>query len=223
MTIFSGIKKNLKYVYSRFIAPIFFPGSRKYWENRYSSGDNSGSGSYGNLAEFKAEIINNFVNEQSITSVIEFGCGDGNQLTLAKYPKYIGYDVSLTAINLCKKRFSDDPSKQFFPLDMFKTATCDLSLSLDVIYHLVEDSVFEDHMEKLFSASNRFVIVYSSNEEEFPEKASHIRPRKFTNWIFQNKPDWEQFRFIPNKYPYNLQDCSGSPADFYIYKKNNID
>lgn len=35
--------------------------SKNYWENRYKSGGNSGAGSYSNLAEFKAEIINEFV------------------------------------------------------------------------------------------------------------------------------------------------------------------
>jgi SAM-dependent methyltransferase len=223
MTILSGIKKNLKIVYSRYIATLIFPGSKNYWENRYASGNNSGTGSYGKLAEFKAEIINNFVIEKSINSVIEFGCGDGNQLTLAKYPRYVGYDVSPSAIDLCKKLFSNDVSKQFFLLDNYRGETFDLSMSLDVIYHLVEDSIYEDYMEKLFTSSSRFVIVYSSNDEAYPERASHIQPRKFTNWISQNKPDWDQYRFIPNRYPYNPQDCSGSPADFYIFKKKNID
>ena len=54
--------------------------SSKYWENRYKAGGNSGSGSYSNLAIFKAEIINSFVKDNKIESVIEFGCGDGQQL-----------------------------------------------------------------------------------------------------------------------------------------------
>ena len=53
-----------------------------YWENRYKNNGNSGAGSYGRLAEFKADVINNFIAENKITSVIEFGCGDGNQLSL---------------------------------------------------------------------------------------------------------------------------------------------
>ena len=35
-----------------------FPGSEKYWEKRYIAGGNSGAGSYGKLAEFKAEVLN---------------------------------------------------------------------------------------------------------------------------------------------------------------------
>lgn len=90
-----------------------FPGSSKYWENRYASGGNSGAGSYDKFAEFKAEILNDFVTKHDITDVIEFGCGDGNQLVIANYPKYFGFDVSETVIALCKEKFSSDASKTF--------------------------------------------------------------------------------------------------------------
>ncbi len=65
-----------------------FPGSNKYWTQRYAEGGNSGAGSYGKFARFKAEVINKFVSEREIKSVIEFGCGDGNQLKLANYSRF---------------------------------------------------------------------------------------------------------------------------------------
>jgi hypothetical protein len=45
-------------------------------------------GSYGKFAAFKAEVLNAFVQEMRVDTVIEFGCGDGNQLTLARYPLF---------------------------------------------------------------------------------------------------------------------------------------
>lgn len=78
-----------------------FTNSKSYWESRYQKGGNSGFGSYGRLAKFKAEVLNDFVAKNSIQSVMEFGCGDGNQLKLAVYPKYIGLDVSPKAIKRC--------------------------------------------------------------------------------------------------------------------------
>ena len=54
--------------------------SSKYWNERYKHGGNSGDGSYGHLAEYKAEIINDFIEENQIHNIIEFGSGDGNQL-----------------------------------------------------------------------------------------------------------------------------------------------
>src|SRR5690606_5981759 len=97
-----------------------------------------------------------FVAEQQIASVIEFGCGDGNQLRLAKYPQYIGYDISPEAVAQCKAIFRDDPTKSFHPLHEYQGETADLTLSLDVIFHLIEDEVFDTYMRRLFSASNRF-------------------------------------------------------------------
>ena len=85
--------------------------SKRYWENRYLSGGNSGDGSYGKYAEFKAKVLNDFVKENQIKEVIEFGCGDGNQLSLAKYPKYTGIDVSGKAIDLCITKHKNDPKK----------------------------------------------------------------------------------------------------------------
>jgi hypothetical protein len=90
-----------------------FPGSRTYWEERYAGGGNSGVGSYSKFAEFKAEVLNDFIVSNSVGSVIEFGCGDGNQLSLANYPRYLGFDVSATAIDLCHAPFAGDESKSF--------------------------------------------------------------------------------------------------------------
>src|ERR1700692_4583832 len=91
--------------------------SARYWEGRYSQGGNSGEGSYGRLAEFKASVLNTFIREHKIQSVIEFGCGDGNQLTLASYPQYIGLDVSRTVIMKCITKFKSDNTKSFFLYD----------------------------------------------------------------------------------------------------------
>jgi hypothetical protein len=35
-----------------------FSGTQSYWEERYANGGNSGQGSAGQLADFKAEILN---------------------------------------------------------------------------------------------------------------------------------------------------------------------
>ena len=78
-----------------------FRSTPEYWELRYKLKGNSGSGSYGRLADYKANCINGFVKNNEIKSVIEFGCGDGNQLTLAQYNSYIGLDISNKAIKIC--------------------------------------------------------------------------------------------------------------------------
>jgi hypothetical protein len=199
-----------------------FPGSAAYWEQRYLTGGHSGAGSYTRFAQFKAEVLNNFVAEHHIQSVIEFGCGDGNQLRLATYPSYLGFDVSSTAISQCKTIFRFDNQKDFRLMSEYNQQRAELTLSLDVIYHLVEDRVFDDHMRALFGASGRFVIIYASNfDSPQSSDAVHVRHRQFTRWVEQKMPDWRFVEKVPNRYPYNGDYRKGSFADFYIFERSS--
>lgn len=200
------------------VAQLSFRSSVDYWERRYQRGGTSGAGSYNRLAEFKAEFLNLFVEEHHIRSIVEFGCGDGAQLSLARYPDYLGIDVSPTAITMCKKRFANDPSKRFKLADSTPVIG-DLALSLDVIYHLVEDAVFEAYMHALFAAAGRYVIVYSSNLlEDVPDP--HVKHRKFTDWIAANCPQWLLAQYTQNPYPYTPTDPNTTSfADFYVFAR----
>lgn len=197
-----------------------FEGSRQYWENRYETGGTSGNGSYNQLAAFKAEILNTFVSEHKIASVAGFGCGDGNQLRLARYPNYIGFDISPKAIATCRDLFSGDGTKHFKLAQTHDGETAELALSLDVIYHLVEDDVFDGYMARLFNSAERFVIIYSSNTDDNPRgTAMHVRHRNFSKWIADNQPGWTLMQLIPNRHPFQGDTKSGSFSDFYIYAK----
>lgn len=198
--------------------PPPFTTSADYWERRYKEGDNSGPGSYGRLAVFKAKFLNRFVKQHRISSVIEFGCGDGSQLKLARYPKYVGVDVSTKAVDICRAVHANDPSKSFFHTDELPPdSTADLALSLDVIFHLVEDSVFDAYMRRLFAAARRFVVIYSSNmDQSWPNQ--HVRHREFTNWVARNEPAWRLDSTVNNRYPYDPEDPENTSfADFYVF------
>jgi len=217
------IRALCKLVYYKLVEPFCsFPGSENYWKNRYSQGGSSGDGSYDLLASFKAEIINSLVRQHNVGSVIEFGCGDGNQLVLAEYPRYLGVDISPEAIALCRHRFSGDNSKSFIALSDFEQEYAEMSMSLDVIYHLVENAVFQEYMSRLFSSATRFVVIYSSNTDSQEKlQGKHIRHRQFTSWINEQMNEWELLQHIPNRYPYSGDDNIGSFADFYIYQRLN--
>lgn len=210
-----------KAVYFTAIAPFkSFPGSEDYWKQRYQSGGTSGAGSYGRLAQFKAEVINGIVKEKHIPTVIEYGCGDGNQLALSEYPSYIGFDVSPEAVSQCQRTFANDGSKLFKLMHAYANETAQLTLSLDVIYHLTEDEVFNTYMKQLFDSSTRFVIIYSSNTDKQSRiQAPHVKHRNFSKWIEENKPGWKLMRHIPNKYPYSDDEQVESFAEFYVYER----
>lgn len=192
--------------------------SSAYWESRYKNGGNSGSGSYGRLAQYKAKFLNKFVDERGISSVIEFGCGDGNQLELANYPNYIGFDVSSSAVEICRNKFKNNKSKQFSTLDHYSHQKAQLTLSIDVIYHLVEQSIYERHLAQVFDASLEYVIVYSSNKTD-QVGASHVKHRKFTDWVDVHRRGWKLVEKVENTHPYQGDVKTGSFACFYIYEK----
>jgi hypothetical protein len=198
---------------------IEFTGSRDYWEQRYRIGGNSGAGSYGRLAQFKAEFLNGFVKERSIESIIEFGSGDGAQLALAQYPKYLGIDVSETAIKQCRSVYRNRADLDFKHTSEYRPEMrAELSLSLDVIYHLVEDDTYVAYMKQLFDSASRYVIIYSSNRDE--HAVPHVRHREFTAWVKSERADFRLLSFEPNRYPSDPADPHNTSfADFYVYER----
>jgi hypothetical protein len=201
---------------------LTFGGSASYWERNYASGETSGPGSYGALGEGKAVFLNAFVRERDVRSVIEFGCGDGHQLSLADYPQYIGLDVSPSAITGCKRQFAEDPTKSFFLydsscfIDRFGLFVSELAISLDVVYHLTEDAVFAAYMEHLFAAAAKFVVVYATNTE-ITDTAPHVRHRRFTRWVDAHSPQWRLTQVVPGP------DSGPGRADFFVYERTSRD
>jgi hypothetical protein len=218
------INRIARRVYSTLIYPLEpFPGSEEYWKHRYKSGGTSGAGSQNALAEFKAEVLNNFISEFKINTVIEYGCGDGSQLKLAEYPLYIGFEISEDAIESCKKLFSGDSSKSFKLMSEYEGELAQITISLDVIYHLVEEDVFSAYMERLLGSSLRFVIIYSSDTDvNRKNQAHHIKNRKFSEWIGKTHQEWKLIRHIPNRFPFKDDVINESWSEFYIYEKNFV-
>jgi SAM-dependent methyltransferase len=201
-----------------------FPGSANYWDARYRRGGSSGSGSQDRLAEFKRATLATFVAEHAIASVIEFGCGDGNQLAAASYARYIGLDVSQAAIAACTRRFAADASKSFYVYDSLAFADrarlfhAELALSLDVLYHLVEDEIFAAYLRHLFAAADRYVIIYSSDLDA--RQTYHERDRAFSRWVAQNISGWSLQQRIANPYAYDKSNpAHTSKSDFFIYAR----
>lgn len=199
-----------------------FDTSARYWEDRYRGGGNSGAGSYSNLAAFKAEVLNEFVAANAVESVIEFGSGDGAQLELAEYPRYVGVDISHTALAVTRQKFAGDSSKRFVhSSEVTDEDLADAALSLDVIYHLVEDDVFDAYMRSLFDSAIRYVVVYASNIDALAP-SPHVRHREFTCWIEANRPDFRLLKKIPNLYPFSEKNPQHTSfADFYIFERVN--
>ena len=196
--------------------------SATYWDTRYRMGGTSGAGSAGHLARYKAGVLNGLIAANGIASMIDLGCGDASQLALLRPPPdYIGMDVSPAALALCAAR---NPSLRFVaPEHLAMVRPAELTASLDVLYHLVEDDVFDRAIRTLFGWSTRFVAIYASNADA-GFTSPHVRHRRFTDRVAADWPDWRLRAHLPNPWPYHpARPDDTSFSDFYIYGKTDED
>ncbi len=194
--------------------------SDNYWETRYRGGGTSGAGSTGRLARFKAVTINRFIAANGIRSVIDLGCGDGSQLAMLELPAdYVGVDVSPAALARCAARF---PDRRFVTPDALRTLPpAELTLALDVLYHLTDDRVFAATLATLFAWAIRFVVIYASNVDA-ASPAAHVRHRQFTDHVAATEPDWRLLAHLPNPYPFDAaRPNDTSFADFYLFGRSD--
>jgi hypothetical protein len=201
---------------------------KKYWETRYYNGGNSGRGSYGSFREFKLSVINQFIKENNIGSLVDIGCGDGSIAEGIVVPGYTGLDISASAVEKCRTRIKNTGRlcKHFYTLDDIPEAVKDkkfhISMSIDVLYHLVDDKLFEEHMKILFGLASEWVIIYSPDKEHLSGTVEHIKHRIFTKYISDNYPEWVLERVIKNTCRLLEDVPRDSFADFFIYRHNNL-
>lgn len=167
----------------------------------------------------KADTVNRLITDYCIDSVLELGCGDGYQASLLNVHRYTGLDIAPRAVRLCVDRFQNDDTKSFVlyspnvPMPRVAVPQADMTLSLDVIFHLVEQVTFERYMMDLFRLARRVVVIYSTNGESAQHKPKYTRRRVFTDWIRDDAPAWRLAAEYPSPYP-DLSLCS-----FYIYTR----
>jgi SAM-dependent methyltransferase len=193
-----------------------FPGSERHWQRHYDHGGNSGPGSYGDFAEYKARLVNQAIAENEIRSIIELGCGDGNQLSYLNIKEYIGLDVSKVAIELCCHRYAGDPTRSFiwydprYFQDPLHFVSADCAMSLDVIFHLIEHHVFARYIRNLFDCGRRFVIIYGLDRDENQRGHASVRYRRYSEHISRNIHDFRIAKHVPAHEKY---------GDFFLYER----
>ena len=202
----------------RILPLLFFRNSRQYWETRYRLGGHSGEGSRGEAQLYKTAIINQFIKDNAINSVIEFGCGDGQQLRTLHVPRYVGVDVSPTVLNACRKEFGHDAGKGFVLLDNYAGEHAELSMSIDVIFHLVEDDTYNDYLARLFAAGTRFVIIYSTSTDLANTGVSHVRHRNVLADVGVRFPTFRRMTEVEADLPPPVRFDRGNPTSFFLYE-----
>lgn len=185
-----------------------------FWENRYQGGGNSGDGSYGEYANHKAEVINNIIMKHQIKSISDFGCGDGNQISLLTgFEKYDGFDVSEFIIKQCQEKFKEQ-SVMTFHNDINEMPEAELSLSLDVIYHIIDEDDYVSYLKHLFNKSSKYVLIFSSNHNRNDSGATHIYHRKFIDWVGEHQ---KEFMLVEE-----IENFLQTSAKFYLFERKII-
>lgn len=181
-----------------------------YWDRRYRDGRTSGAGSEGEEGAYKAAYVSDFIRENAVTSVIDWGCGDGQVLALMDMhgADYLGVDVSFTIVERMRKAFPDHEFVTSIPAgtDMPN----ELSISMDVLFHLPNDDDYFGYLDNLFGSAERFVIVYATNHPT-GRTSRHVFRREFTPDVAERFPDWE-LKTIETPLREGL-------ASFFVYEK----
>lgn len=175
-----------------------FTDSAKYWEERYYYGGNSGKGSYFQQAAEKANYLNSKIKKYNIDTIVDIGCGDGNNLKLFKTRNYYGFDVSKTIIDSNKKLYRHDQNKKFILIDNYFNKTLLeirnkedtkklICVSFDVIGHLVEDTVYQAHLENFSLLNPDYLIISQLDADiEYDLSVPHIKQRNYSSDLINN-------------------------------------
>ena len=211
-----SIKRVFKHVLKSVV--LFFGGSKTYWRIRYLAGGDSGWGSEGIRALEKAKYINGFISENinEIHTIVEWGVGDGKQLSLYDFrdKEFVGIDVSKKIIIKLQKKFQGS-NMSFYSLDRFQNhVKFDLALSIEVIFHLTEDSIFNEYMDNLFFSSKKYVLIFSTNYDS--QTDYHIRNHEVVNYSINRFKDFE---FLSSEFIPSFGENKDSSATFYLFRK----
>jgi hypothetical protein len=165
-----------------------------YWDKRYLSGGDSGAGSFGAYSSWKADIVNHVVSTYQVATVLEFGCGDGNQLLKFQIPEYRGLDVSSSAVDSCKEVFKSDKSKSFQvirPDSDLDVSPAQLVMSLEVLMHITAEADYLWTLKNIFESSKKFVLIQAPLFEYrlFP-KHSHEKYRDIFRYLIDYLDRW---------------------------------
>lgn len=179
-----------------------------YWERRYLDGRTSGAGSEGDAAAVKATTIDLVIAEHDITSVIDWGVGDGVVLghVKAKVP-WLGLDVAPVAVERLRAKYGPrSRTKRFALVADGAHEVRDLALSLDVLFHLPAEADYQLHLAQVFGSATKAVLIHASDHDG-GRTARHVLWRQFTPDVAARFPDWRlaeapEDRTVPGFYLY---------------------
>jgi len=139
----------------------------KYWDNRYRTGGNSGSGSISRNRDWKWEIIKKYCND--LNNIIDVGCGDLLFWEGKDCKNYLGIDISPFVIQKNKElrknwQFICDSA------DIQQDIKAKIVFCFDVLFHIMDERVYKKILENLTYYSEDLIFVYTWKQNPFSDK-----------------------------------------------------
>jgi len=147
--------------------------NRTFWNNRYSSDPELGSGlgSRGATKIYKRSLIGRIAHQLQPLSTLDVGCGDMAVGEMLPEAGYTGVDVADVIINANQDRY---PNRQFVQGDLaqLELKRADLVVCLDVLIHLHDTNYYRQFVQKLVWLAQGCGIV--AGYESPPQTGSDI-------------------------------------------------
>lgn len=166
------------------------PGASNYderscWDERYKGGGFSGKGSRGEEAQWKLDLIFEWLTKTGASSIIDFGCGDGHLAfrILERFPliRYIGLDISATVIEANKlqalqKGLANRATFKTFDISTpWQGEPADCAICMDVLFHIKQLTSFQQVEQNIHNAAGKVALYSNLNETARDEaKAAHV-------------------------------------------------
>lgn len=181
-----------------------------HWSRRWRAAADSGAGAIVGDGVDKARFVSDFVKEQEVASVIDWGCGEGEVLEKLDLHgvEYTGVETSAAAVERMRRRFAERPEHTFtLPHGCDRWERRELALSLEALPRCSGEREYDDHLAKLFGSSRRFVLIGTADDAA----ARHVRPRSIVRDVAERFPEWELTR--------TEAATAGGSASFLLYEK----
>jgi len=196
--------------YDRIFTEIYENG---VWNNKDESIPLSGPGSTRESSKNIARLLEEFVYNNDIKSVVDLGCGDLTYMRHTKFfndneIQYTGIDIVDSVLDMHSKNFKN---KSFYKKDITKDPLpiAELVIIKDVIFHLHIDSVirlFENIRDKY-----QYIAITSC----LNKRNSDV----FDQWHFSERNlNISPFNICSN----HLHEIRAKKSVFYIYKHDSF-
>jgi len=182
----------------------------EYWNQRYSSGGDSGAGSSGDHARWKWAIIDSLIPD--LNDVIDVGCGDLRFWSGRNCKRYVGIDFSEDVIRKNRIQRPDWTFVHANAASRIEGLTADVVFCFDLLYHVMGEENFMKILANLNLYSDRWIFVVTLVNNPFHPNVTDNYYQYFRNL----------FQYSDGFFGFGLKKFSRDPhshAGMFVWKR----